>query len=92
MSVTGRDGDKCACGNSYTVGKCERAQRETAHSNWEEVERKSGSVLGVNGKRKVLGIQRTEGETINPLGLPEETVDLVHLVHSSFRPAFFCNH
>jgi hypothetical protein len=38
------------------------------------------------------GIQRTEKETINPLGLPEETVDLVHLVHSGFRPTFFCNH
>ena len=37
-------------------------------------------------------IQRTEKETINPLGLPEETVDLVHLVHSGFRPTFFCNH
>ena len=37
-------------------------------------------------------IQRTEDETINPLGLPEETVDLVHLVYPSFRPAFFFDH
>ena len=37
-------------------------------------------------------IRRTEGKTIKPLGLPEEAVDLMHLVHSSFRPAFFLNH
>ena len=37
-------------------------------------------------------IQRTEGETINALCLPDKTVDLIHLVHSSFRPTFFCNH
>ena len=29
MDGTGREGDKCACGNSYTIGKCERAQRQT---------------------------------------------------------------
>ena len=32
------------------------------------------------------------GQTINPLGLPEEAVHLVHLVYSSFRPTFFFNH
>ena len=33
MSGTGWDGDKCACGNSHTIGKRERAQREAAHDN-----------------------------------------------------------
>ena len=33
MGGTGRDGDKCACGNSHTIGKRERAQREAAHDN-----------------------------------------------------------
>jgi hypothetical protein len=37
-------------------------------------------------------IKRTVADTINPLGLPEETVDLVHLVHSDFRPTFLSNH
>ena len=37
-------------------------------------------------------IQRTGCETINPLDLPDKTVDLVHLVHSEFRPTFLCNH
>ena len=36
MSGIGRDGDKCACGNSHTVGKCERAQRNTPHGHWED--------------------------------------------------------
>ena len=36
MSGTSWDGDKCACGNSHTIGKCERAQRETVHCNWEK--------------------------------------------------------
>jgi hypothetical protein len=34
------------------------------------------------------GIQRTDDETIKPLGLPDETVHLVHLVYSGFRPTF----
>jgi hypothetical protein len=29
LGGTGREGDKCACGNSYTIGKRERAQRQT---------------------------------------------------------------
>ena len=33
MSGTGRDADKCACRNGHTVGKCERAQRETVHGD-----------------------------------------------------------
>jgi hypothetical protein len=33
MSGPGRDGDKRACGNSHTVGKCERAHRETGQGN-----------------------------------------------------------
>jgi hypothetical protein len=45
-------------------------------------------VLGILRK----GIERTRAETIKPLGLPEETVYLVHLVYPSFRPAFFSNH
>src|SRR6266576_1279025 len=42
MSRNRRDGDGRARGNRHTVGKCERAQRETAHGDWEETE--SGSV------------------------------------------------
>jgi hypothetical protein len=38
------------------------------------------------------GIQRTGGDTINPLSLAEETVYLVHLVYSGFRPALFSNY
>ena len=38
------------------------------------------------------GIQRTGGDSINTLGLAEETVHLVHLVYPSFRPALFFNH
>ncbi len=30
MNGTRRNDDYCACGNGHTVGKCERAQRETA--------------------------------------------------------------
>ena len=29
LGGTGREGDKCACGNRHTIGKCERAQRQT---------------------------------------------------------------
>jgi hypothetical protein len=33
MSGTGWDTDERACGNSHTVGKRERTQREAAHDN-----------------------------------------------------------
>jgi hypothetical protein len=33
MSGTDRERDECACGNGDAIGKCERAQRETGHSN-----------------------------------------------------------
>ena len=36
VSGIGRDGDKCACGNSHTIGKCERAQCKTDHSHLKE--------------------------------------------------------
>jgi len=86
MSGTSRDGDDRARGNRHTVGKCERAQHETVKGNWEEVE--SGSV----SRNLRGGIQRTDGKTIKPLGLPDEAVYLIHLVHPSFRPAFFLDH
>jgi hypothetical protein len=38
------------------------------------------------------GIQRTGGDTINPLRLAKETVHLVHLVYPGFRPALFSNY
>ena len=88
MSCTGRDGDKCAGGNSHTIGKRERAQRETGHGNWEEVESKSASRTWGTEEE----IKRTKGKSTKPLGLPEEAVYLVHLVHSSFGPTFFSNH
>ena len=50
MNGTSRDGDKCACGNSHTIGKCERAQRETVNCNWEKAGRKSGSEPWVMGR------------------------------------------
>ena len=87
ISYTGWDGDKCACGNSHAVGKCEWAQRETGHGNWEEVETKSASRSWSTGEI----IQRTEAEAIKSLGLSEKTVHLVHLVHSGLRPTFFSN-
>jgi hypothetical protein len=85
VSGTRRDGDGRACGNRHTVGKCERAQRETAHGNWEEAER--GSASRDWGSNE--GIQLTDGETIKPLGFPEEAVYLVHLIHPGFCPALF---
>jgi hypothetical protein len=36
--------------------------------------------------------EQTEAQTINPLGLSEETVYPVHFVYPSFRPTIFCNH
>src|SRR6266850_1494938 len=39
MSGAGWHGDKCACGNSYAIGKCEWAQSETAHDNCGKVRR-----------------------------------------------------
>jgi hypothetical protein len=36
MSGTARYGDKCACGNSHTVGKCEWAQHKTSQGDWKE--------------------------------------------------------
>jgi hypothetical protein len=86
VNRTSRDGDDRARGNRHTVGKCERAQHETVRGNWEEVE--SGSV----SRNSRGGIRRTDGKTIKPLGLPEEAVYLMHLVHPNFRPAFFVNH
>ena len=88
MSGTGRDGDKRARGNRHTVGKCKRVHCETVHGDWKRAE--SGSVSRIWGAEE--GIQRTDGETIKSLGLPDEAVYLVHLVHSYFSPAFFSNH
>lgn len=85
MSGTRGDGDDRACGNRHTVGKCERAQHETVHGDWEEAE--SGSVSRTCGAEE--GIQRTGGYTIKPLGLPQKSVYLVHLVYPSLRPALF---
>ena len=88
MGGTGWDGDKCAGRNSHTIGKCERTQCETGHGNWEKVgEQINISYLGTDEE-----IQRTDGEAISSEGLPQETVDLVHLVYSGFRPTFFCDH
>ena len=36
MGGTARYGDKCVCGNSYTIGKCEWAQHKTNQGNWKE--------------------------------------------------------
>ena len=88
MDGTGRDGDNRARGNRHTVGKCERAQRKTTRGNWETTE--SGSVFHIWGAEE--GIRRTGHETTKPQALPEEAIYLVHLVHPSFRPAFFPNH
>ena len=57
MDSTGWDGDKCTCGNSHTVGKCERAQHETVHDHWGKVARISAIRTWANEK----GIQRTDG-------------------------------
>jgi hypothetical protein len=38
-------------------------------------------VLATTGE----GIWRTEGETIEPLGLPNETVELEHLIYPTLR-------
>ena len=86
MSGTPGDGDDRARGNRHAVGKCERTQRETGHGDWEEVE--SESVLSRTWGAEE-GIQRTGGYSTKPLGLPEEAVHLVHLVHPGFRPALF---
>jgi hypothetical protein len=88
LSGGGRDGDKCAGGNSDAIGECEWAQRETAHGHWEEAE--GGSASRIWDVRK--GIQRTGSDAIKPLRLPDEAVYLVHLVCSSFRPALFTDH
>ena len=42
----------------------------------------------------VLARRRTVAKGVNPLSLTHKTVYLqvVHLVHSGFRPAFVCNH
>ena len=50
MSCTGRDGDKCACRNSHTIGKGEWAQRDTCQSNWGEAGSKLRSHTGDPGK------------------------------------------
>ena len=50
MGGTGRNGDECACGNSHTVGKCERAQRETGHDHWGKVHAYQQFVLALLGK------------------------------------------
>jgi hypothetical protein len=50
MSRIRRDGDDRARGNRHTVGKRERAQRETARGDWEEAESGSASrTWGVEG-------------------------------------------
>jgi hypothetical protein len=49
MNGTGREGHKCACGNSHTIGKCERAQRQTVKRNYDEAGGKS-VVFGILGK------------------------------------------
>ena len=51
MGGTGWYGDKCACGNSHAIGKCEWAQSETAHDNCGKVGRAhQWFVLGLLGK------------------------------------------
>ena len=87
MSGIGRDGDKCASGYSHTIGKCERAQRNTPHGHWKDRTR-----ISTFRTWNVEAILRTGAYTTKPLGLSEETVYLVHLIYSSFRPTFFCNH
>ena len=88
MSGNGRNGDMCARGNSYAIGKGERAQREADPGHWKYGARTSAfRTCGVEE-----GIKRTEGWVIKPLGLPEETVDFVHFVYPGFRPTFLFNH
>ena len=41
MSGNGGNGDMCASGNSDTIGKCERAQREADPSHWKDGTRTS---------------------------------------------------
>jgi hypothetical protein len=88
MSSTGRNRDNCARGNSHTIGKCERAQRETGRGHWKDGARTSAFRTWDVEE----GIKRTEGWVINPLGLPKETVNLVHLVYPGFCPTFLFNH
>jgi hypothetical protein len=38
------------------------------------------------------GIRRTVAKAVNPVSLAQKTVDLVHFIHGSLRPAFFCDH
>ena len=56
MSSTGREGDKCACGNSHTVGKCERAQRKAGRGHWKDVahtsEFRSRMVKTINNEQR----------------------------------------
>jgi len=79
-----RHGDKCACGNRHTIGKCERVQREAAHGHWGKAENEL-AYRTWDARKKM---SRTGGNTAQPLGLPEKTIYLVHLVYPSFRPAF----
>ena len=51
MSGTAWDGDKCACGNSHTVGNFERANRETGHGDWKEGGENQRLVLGILEKK-----------------------------------------
>jgi len=56
--------------------------------NWEEAKSESASrAWGIEE-----GVKQTDGGIIKPLGLSEKAVYLVHLVYSSFRPAFFSDH
>ncbi len=47
MSAIGRYGDECTCGNSHTIGKCERAQRKTSHGDCGEAHLRQHSLLGM---------------------------------------------
>jgi hypothetical protein len=71
-----------------TVTPLENVKGRNARRVTETGKNKSASRTRENGEE----IRLTDGETINPLGLPKETVDLVHLVYPSFRPTFFFNH
>jgi len=84
MNDTGRDADNRAAG---TVTPLENVKgRNATRLRATGKKRRANRHLGF---RK--GIQRTAGDAIHPLGLPDDTVYLVHLVYPSFRPALFSN-
>ena len=83
-----RDGNKRPCRNSHAIGKCERAHGKTTSRYL-----KNGACTSACRIWKAEEeIERTVGQTINSLGLPDEAVDLVHLVYPDFRPSFLFNH